>query len=67
MINTPQVWQIDPASNSAEFVHEFPQAISAMGIAEYGNDVFAVVSEADEPVPMSFTDAKVPECRQLQR
>jgi hypothetical protein len=45
LINTAQVWQIDPASHNAELVHEFPHAISAMGIAEYDNDVFAVVSD----------------------
>ena len=67
LINTPQVWQIDPVSNSADLVHEFPHAISAMGIAEYGDDIFAVVSGADDPVPMSITDAEVSECRQLQR
>jgi hypothetical protein len=44
LINKPQVWQIDPARKSAELVHEFPDAISAMGIAEYGHDVFAVAS-----------------------
>jgi hypothetical protein len=44
LINKPQVWQIDPARKSAELVHEFPDAISAMGIAEYDDDVFAVVS-----------------------
>jgi hypothetical protein len=44
LINKPQVWQIDTARKSAELVHEFSDAISAMGIAEYGNDVFAVVS-----------------------
>ena len=44
LINKPQVWQIDPATQSAELVHEFPLAISAMGIAEYKDDVFAVVS-----------------------
>ena len=44
LINTPQVWQIDPTSHTAELVYEFPHAISAMGIAEYEQDVFAVVS-----------------------
>jgi hypothetical protein len=44
LINKPQVWQIDPARKSAELVHEFSNVISAMGIAEYGDDVFAVVS-----------------------
>lgn len=44
LINTPQVWQIDPASHIAELVHVFPHAISALGITEYEHDVFAVVS-----------------------
>jgi hypothetical protein len=59
LINMPQVWQIDPASNTAELVHGFPHAISAMGIAEYGNDVFAVVSKSDSPTLRSNTNAKV--------
>ena len=49
LINAPQVWQIDPASRSAELVREFPHAISAMGIAEYEDDIFAVVSNTHIP------------------
>lgn len=55
LINKPQVWQIDPATQSAELVHEFPQAVSAMGIAEYENDVFAVVSNTFTPALRSST------------
>jgi hypothetical protein len=44
LINEPQVWQIDPTTHSIELVHEFERATSAMGIAEYESDVFAVVS-----------------------
>jgi hypothetical protein len=62
LINTPQVWQIDPASQSAELVHEFPHAISAMGIAKYVNDVFAVVSKVDSLTLRLKADAKVLEC-----
>jgi len=67
LINTPQVWQIDPALRSAELVHEFPHAISAMGIAEYGNDIFAVVSTVSALVLISIADAKTLEYWQLQR
>jgi hypothetical protein len=52
LIDKPQVWQIDPARKSAELVHEFPKAISAMGIAEYGDDIFAVVSH------ISYSDVR---------
>lgn len=45
LINKPQIWQIDPTRNSAELLHEFPQAVSAMGITEYSYHVFAVVSD----------------------
>jgi autotransporter adhesin len=62
LINTPQVWQIDPVSNSAELVHDFSDAISAMGIAKYVNDVFAVVSKVDSLTLRLKADAKVLEC-----
>jgi hypothetical protein len=67
LINTPQVWQIDPASHSAELVHEFPHAISAMGIAEYADDVFAIVSNSLAPDIKVENSHCTLEYRQLQR
>lgn len=42
LINTPEVWEVDPKTKSAELVYHFPEAVSAMGVAEVEPDVFAV-------------------------
>lgn len=42
LLSSPEVWQIDPAHNSAELVHHFPQALSVLGITELHPDIFVV-------------------------
>ncbi|USW58616.1 Putative six-bladed beta-propeller, TolB [Septoria linicola] len=43
LLSAPEVWQIDPVNpGPAELIYRFPQALSALGIAEVQPDVFAV-------------------------
>ena len=44
LISAPEVWEIDPLTTppTAELIYRFPDATSALGIAEYQLDVFAV-------------------------
>lgn len=59
LIDTPQVWQIDPKDDSAELVHEFPDAISALGIVEYKPDVFAIVGAVFVHVGCGIADTRI--------
>jgi hypothetical protein len=42
LVNLPEVWEVDPWSQSARLVHSFPDANVTLGIAEVDHDVFAV-------------------------
>ena len=42
LISSPEIWQICPETQSAELVYTFPNAVSAMGIAEMREDIFVV-------------------------
>ena len=47
LINTPQVYQVDPnpsAAHPATLVHTFPAYLSCTGITELGNDIFYVIT-----------------------
>ena len=60
LLTSPEVWQIDPTQRSAELIYHFPNATSALGIAEVHPEVFAVavgnISVATiESVPGSYS------------
>lgn len=42
LITSPQVWEVDPFTKTAELIYTFPHAASALGIGEFLPDVFAV-------------------------
>ncbi|KAH8756129.1 hypothetical protein F5883DRAFT_430009 [Diaporthe sp. PMI_573] len=45
VFTSPQLWLVDPhAPGEAVLVHEFPEALGITGIAEYEDDVFAVLA-----------------------
>lgn len=42
LLNTPEVWEIDPFTHAAELIYHFPNVTGAAGIAEVSPDVFTV-------------------------
>ncbi|KAF2168104.1 hypothetical protein M409DRAFT_21550 [Zasmidium cellare ATCC 36951] len=42
ILNSPEVWQVDPVRETATLLYRFPAAASALGIAEVEHDAFAV-------------------------
>jgi hypothetical protein len=43
LLSSPEVWEIDPSEeDSAKLVYQFPQVLSALGIAELQPDIFVV-------------------------
>lgn len=60
LTNVPEVWEIDPTTQSAELIYQFPNATGALGIAEVEPDVFAgiagtAVGAAYTGVPGTFS------------
>ncbi|KAJ5884715.1 hypothetical protein N7495_009225 [Penicillium taxi] len=41
-LDTPEIWSVDPTTQTAYSVHTFPNATSVIGITPIGNDVYAV-------------------------
>ncbi|KAK4977754.1 hypothetical protein LTR42_002127 [Elasticomyces elasticus] len=42
LITSPEVWEVDPTTHTAELIYSFPDATAATGITEVTEDVFAV-------------------------
>lgn len=43
LLSSPEVWEIDPSKKEpAELVYHFPEALSALGVAELQSDIFVV-------------------------
>ena len=61
LVTSPEVWQIDPTTQSGELLYHFPNATSATGISEVSPDVFAVAvgNTTDVGVPGTWSVWKI--------
>ncbi|KAK5125023.1 hypothetical protein LTR85_001214 [Meristemomyces frigidus] len=55
IIGRPEVWEVFPCNHTAQLVHTFPDATSALGIAEVEPDVFAIASGTFDLVTVTGT------------
>lgn len=44
LVNTPELWEVDPFENSARLIHHFEEATMCNGVTELQEDVFTVIA-----------------------